>query len=409
MKSAIIVTEGRGQALHLREDANVNLLQAGYLASRFVDQGYRTHIRFVLDGGLSPEEYSLLSHIPTAQIERYRRQVESAPDRGRARRSVVQEIRERYLAVGLRARPDPAGVAVCDHLFFSPLVSQITEINAQLIDALKGAGPWSGSSGFEEYQAILAAHIGASYLDLEETVARYGLAKSLGDNLAAVDIQPLSRPKAELRDWLGLPAVGRLVEQDLAHKEQGLGLNGFQSRLIGILLSVDQVDGDSVYFNSPTCTRYEHGKVRVIARDRYHILQMDRSERISFAHLRELIESQNLNQPRRLLAIKYPYAAQLIAQSITQEAGRLAQDGTVKVVFVEGGEGDLNHMTGELIHQLLGPQLRPPIEYYRFVARASIWSWLPRSPGGLPLICEALQTFIPTLFLPALDEVKLFG
>jgi hypothetical protein len=30
-------------------------------------------------------------------------------------------------------------------------------------------------------------------------------------------------------------------------------------------------------------------------------------------------------------------------------------------------------------------------------------------PGGLPLICEALQTFIPTLFLPALDGTKLFG
>ncbi|HEY0515383.1 MAG TPA: hypothetical protein VGH73_26035, partial [Thermoanaerobaculia bacterium] len=93
-RAALLVTEGRGQAVHLREDANVNLLQTAWLAVRFAERGFDTRIRIVLDGGQSPEEYSLLCHFETAEIARLRAAVELSADRGAARRAVVREIRE---------------------------------------------------------------------------------------------------------------------------------------------------------------------------------------------------------------------------------------------------------------------------------------------------------------------------
>lgn len=403
MKSVLLVTEGRGQAVHLREVANINLLQTGFLAARFVEQGFETRVRLVLDGGQSPEEYSILCHYGESDLAALRTVIEDAPDRREARRAVVRQIRETHLPFTMAADAGLTGLAIADDVFFAPLAARITGVNPAALATVRNARhPLLDRRRVDDYEELLAGHVGRCYLDLEETLGRLAIERCLGEQASAVDIAAVSRPPLHAADWFRDEAVREVVDGDLAKKEKGGCGDDFVARLIGVFPSVADPLGGLPYFNSPTCTRREHGKIRILPRDRFGLLSLAGSERISFAKMRELLERQSTGQPERLLGIKYPYSALLLVRQIAREAAELARGGPVKVLFVEGLEGSVNPLTGGYIDELFRELLQPGIEYHRFVARGGMREELPNLPGGLPLIHDRLAARIPDSFEPGI-------
>ncbi len=405
VKSAIVLVEGRGQALHLGEDSSLNLAQGAHLAARFAAAGFRTSLRFILDAGQSVEEYSVLPHLPEAQIEGYRRAVAGAADRDRARREVVREIRERHLAVALRARNGNGSAAIDDGLFFSPLVAEVGEPNPGVLEALERCRhPAVDGDRLEDYRRLLEEFRGRSYLDLEEEVARRALARWLGERGVEVEVGTVSRPPDGATSWFREPPVARLVAEDLALKERGAGVESFDGRLIGVFPAVPGNGNGRLYFNSPTSTRYEHRKVRVLPRDRFGILQLEGSERLTFDHLRELIAAQARGGTARPLGIKYPYLAPMIAAAIAAEATAKLRDGPVTVAFVEGYDDARDPLDG-----CLAEALPEQVRRCRFSARLALYRELPGLPGGLPLIEDWLQANAAGLFAVPIDEARLLA
>jgi hypothetical protein len=404
MKHALILTEARGQAIHLREDANINLLQAGHLAQRFARKGFATRLRLILDGGQSPEEYSLLCHLENDVVEGFRRTVAAAPDPARTRRDVVREIRETLLPIALRT--SHAGVA--DDLFFAPVVAQVSGLNPRLRHlVLSTPHPLIEAGRVDEYEAVLHAYGGSGYLDLEEGVARHALARALDVEAAMVDVSAL-RPSHDPCAWFQATDVRAVVTADLREKESGGAGRDFHSRLIGLFPAVPDGDG-RFYFNSPTSCRLEHGRARILPRDRFGILGLRGSERVAFPRLRALLREQEEGSPTRLVGVKYPYAARILAAGVAREAAALSHDGPVKVVFIEGSEGTVNPGTGGLLDALLAGLVAPFADYHRFVARDAVRKQLPIRPGGLPLIQDALGPLVPSSFSPPIDEQRLFA
>src|SRR5947208_1201247 len=56
MTTAILLVEARGQSVHCREDACVNLVQAAWLARELVRAGVDVRLRLIADAGQSIEE-----------------------------------------------------------------------------------------------------------------------------------------------------------------------------------------------------------------------------------------------------------------------------------------------------------------------------------------------------------------
>ena len=150
-------------------------------------------------------------------------------------------------------------------------------------------------------------------------------------------------------------------------------------------------------FNSPTCCRVEHGKVRLIARDRFNVLGFTSSERMTFDRFRELLDAQNRGTAERLLAIKYPHTARIIASSVAHEARRLCEDGPVHVMFIDGIGGwnptTAGHIDAELhadaFLQALGSGMSP---------RATHYYELPPFAGGMLPVLRTLWPRTRRLF-----------
>ena len=105
-----------------------------------------------------------------------------------------------------------------------------------------------------------------------------------GDDFDAINIGTVSRPDDAPRHWLHGETGRTLIENDLLRKEGGES-GGFHDRLIGVFASITPMREERPYFNSPTCCRVEHGKVRLIARDRFNVLGLHASERMTFDRL----------------------------------------------------------------------------------------------------------------------------
>lgn len=405
-KQAIIAVEARGQALSLREDANISLVQAGSIARRLARRGFQVSIRLIIDAAQSIEEYSVLGHGEDDVCAVLRPRIESARDRRGARHALVREIRERWLPVTISC-DQPAGAAVEENLFFTALLARVTGINPDVLARLRNAShPLFNPEAVDAYESVLRRHIGRPYLDLEESVANDVLEYCLGDVAAEVSIDAISRPGREAASWLSGDSLARVIQDDLSAKQSGCGDQDFQSRLIGLFTTMADPDEERAYFNSPTCCRYEHGKVRLLARDRFNVLCLRASERMTFDCLRELILRQNSgersNPAQRPLALKYPYAARHIVAVLASQALRHADEGVSKMVFVEGVEGEINAATGGLIDRELAARLAgSSVEYHRVVARTGVRELLPNLPGGLSLIADSFSRTVSDM-LPAI-------
>ena len=406
-KVAIILAEGRGEAIHLREDASLNLLQAALIARDLIEGGWRVEIRVIIDPGQSIEEYSLLCHAEDQEIVSYRQRVADATDRRAVRHDVVREIRERNLAFAVTA--DHAGaVRIEESLFFAAFLARIAAVNPTVQKIVRTIDhPLVDRQGIDAYEELLHDHVGRPYLDLEEGIARWTIRRCLGELASEVSVSAVSRVEGDPATWLSDPLSATIISDDLASKERGEG-DDFRSRLIGLFTTVQDPSESLPYFNSPTCCRREHGKVRIIPRDRFDLLGLKHSERMSFAHFRELVARQDAGAAGRPLALKYPYTAQLISHAIARDAGVLAGDGAVQVLFVEGIEGSTNDGTGDLVDQQLRAALPAlGVTYQRVVAARGTRQLLPNAPGGLPLVVDRLWPQIGTTFAAGFDRSAL--
>lgn len=406
-KVAIILAEGRGEAIHLREDASLNLLQAALLARDLIEGGWRVEIRVIIDPGQSIEEYSLLCHFEDEEIVSYRQRVTDASHRSATRHAIVQEIREQNLPFAITA--DPAGaVRIEERLFFAAFLARVGERNRTVLERVRQIDhPLVDRRGIEAYESLLAEHQGRPYLDLEEAVARWTLRRCLGELAAEVVISTVSRVEGEPATWLSDPLSSAIISRDLAAKERGEG-DDFRSRLIGLFPPVQDPSESLPYFNSPTCCRREHGKVRILPRDRFDLLGLKHSERWSFARFREQLQQQNSGTSPRPFALKYPYTAQLISHAIVRDARALAATGVAQVLFVEGIEGSTNGGTGDLVDQELRAALPSiGVPYRRIVAARGTRQLLPNAPGGLPLVVDRLWPRIGTTFSAEFDRPSL--
>lgn len=406
-KTAIILAEGRGEAIHLREDASLNLLQSAFLARELIAGGWQVRIQVIIDPGQSIEEYSLLCHAEDDEILAHRRRVADAHDRPAARHDMVREFRERNLAFRITA--DPAGnTRIEERLFFAAFLARISEVNPVILAAIRSNDhPLVDPRGADAYEQLLHEHVGRPYLDLEEAIARWTIRRCLGDQAAEIPVSVVSHVEGAPDTWLRDPLCAGIIESDLAAKERGEG-DDFRSRLIGLFTTVQDPSESLPYFNSPTCCRREHGKVRIIPRDRFDLLALKKSERMSFGQLRQLIIQQNEGDTARPLALKYPYTARLISQSIAREAASLATEGAAQVLFVEGIEGSTNLGTGDLVdHELR--EILPPlgVAYRRIIAARGTRQLLPNTPGGLPMIAARLWPEIESTFAAPLDRESL--
>ncbi|HXU44196.1 MAG TPA: hypothetical protein VN783_01615 [Thermoanaerobaculia bacterium] len=402
---ALVVVEARGQAIHLREDASLNLMQAGHLAGLLAAQGVEPHLRLVIDAGQSVEEYSVLYHRSDDELAAIRRGIRLAPDRRAARRDAIRELRERWLPYVLAADDARAGCAVAGELFFAALAGVVAEENPAALAALLAlAGTSAGHPAIDlsrlpAWRELLAAHRGRPVLELEEAVARRALARWQG---AIASIEVLTRVAGEPAAWLADPRFSALVEEEIGAREShgGRELDG---RLLGFFPPVaDPLTGRD-YFNSPTSVRCEHGKVRVGPRDRFDLLSFEGSERWTFADLRARVERQRAGAVERPFTPKYPLAARRLAEEAGEEAARFAQDGPTAMIFVEGVVGRVNPATGGLVDRLLREQTPPGCPYFRYAASAEARETLPDVPGGLPLIEGYLAAHIEEVFVPDLD------
>jgi hypothetical protein len=405
-RSAIILVEGRGEAVHLREDAGVNLLQAAFIARDLIEHDWRVTMRVILDPGQSICEYSLLCHVEDDAIARYRAAVALAAAPRKARYDVVHEIRETLLPFTIDAKAVD-GVEVEDRLFFAALLARITGVNEDVLARVRAARHplIDHGEGFDEYERLLRAHVGAAYLDFEEAVARWTVRRCLGDAFEALSISAVSRAYGGPQRWLSDPLCARVVRDGIAAQERGDGGDDFRSRLIGLFTPVLPPQEERPYFNSPTCCRREHGKVRIMSRDRFDILGLRASERMPFERLREMLDAQDAGHTIRPFALKYPYAAKYIAGTVAQEAAlRATEDDAVQVVFVEGIEGTTNAGTGMLVDAELRALLPPSVAYQRLAARCHTALALPNVPGGLPMIADRLWERIEQTFDDRFDR-----
>lgn len=385
-RHAILLIEGRGQAIHFREDANVNLLQAGLVARDLLDSGYDVRVRVILDPGQSIEEYSILCHAEDDVMEARRTRVADAADVPAARFSLVREIRDQHFPITIDAMP-LGGIQIEDRLFFAAMAARVTGVNETVLAALRALRhPLVNRDAVDEYEALLHAYTGLPYLDLEERIARDALRRCTGEDL---DFRVVSRRDGCPTTWLRDPVAARIVDTDLAAKERG-GAGDFHERLIGLFTTVHDAGEERPYFNSPVCVRREHGKVRILARDRFSLLALKGSERLRFDRFRELIAAQNEGDPERLVMLKYPYTAHYIAAGIDAEVRELAGSRPVRVVFIDGIAGALNPSTGGLIDDELRAALAGRAEYTRVFGREGSRQLLPDHPGGLPVVFEAL-------------------
>jgi hypothetical protein len=199
-----------------------------------------------------------------------------------------------------------------------------------------------------------------------------------------------------------------VVRDGIAAHERGEGGDDFRSRLIGLFTPVMAFGEERPYFNSPTCCRREHNKVRIMSRDRYDILGLRASERMTFDRLRELLDEQDAGRATRPFALKYPYTARFIAATVAQEALALAGDDPVQVIFVEGIDGTANAGTGGLVDSELRALLPQSIAYHRLTARRHSAHMLPNAPGALPLIADRLWPRIEATFPEEFDRSALY-
>lgn len=410
-RTAIILVEGRGEAVHLREDAGVNLLQAAFIARDLIEHDWRVTMRVILDPGQSICEYSLLCHATDDAIARYRAAVALAVAPRKARYDVVREIRETMLPFTIDAKAID-GIDVEERLFFAALLARITGVNEEVLARVRATQHplIDHGAGFDEYERLLRAHVGAPYLDFEEAVACWTVRRCLGDAFDGLAISAVSRAYGGPQRWLSDPLCARVVREGVAAQERGEGGDDFRSRLIGLFTPVTAPQEERPYFNSPTCCRREHGKVRIMARDRFDILGLRASERMPFERLRELLAEQDAGRGTRPFALKYPYAAKYIAGTIAHEAAaHAAGDDAVQVVFVEGIEGHTNAGTGMLVDAELRALLPPPVGYRRFTARAHASQMLPNAPGALPMIADRLWAQIEGTFGDDFDREALWS
>ncbi|HEX9458283.1 MAG TPA: hypothetical protein VGA84_04015, partial [Thermoanaerobaculia bacterium] len=221
----------------------------------------------------------------------------------------------------------------------------------------------------------------------------------------AIDLAVVSRPADEPHLWFARER--ELIVDDLAAKERGGG-EDFSDRLIGLFLSVTPRGEERPYFNSPTCVRVEHGKVRVIARDRFDIFGLHSSERMSFGRFRELLTAQLAGAPERLAAMKYPHTARMIAAGIGAEAREIAKHDDVKVLFVDG-VGGWNPTTSGMIEARLRAELPPQIDFHRIVGDNAMYAALPNATGGVVFVMDALWSMASELFEPELDLAAVVG
>jgi hypothetical protein len=392
MTTAILLVEARGQSVHCREDACVNLVQAAWLARELVRAGVDVRLRLIADAGQSIEEYSILCHAKD-EAESFKERIVSAADVREARYGVVRELRAR-LPFTFKAVP-AGGIAIEDRLFYSPLAARIDGVNSELIATLRDViHPLFDPSAIDDVEMLIRAHAGKPYLDLDLAVAQRAITLVTGDEFEAIDIATVSRPEDDPRHWLHEEAGRTLIENDLLRKQGGES-GGFHDRLIGVFASITPVREERPYFNSPTCCRVEHGKVRLIARDRFNVLSLSASERMTFDRFRDLLDAQNAGAAERLMAIKYPHTARFVAASIADEA-KAIDDGPVHVMFIDG-IGGWNPTTAGQIDIELRAALPDPITYNHITAR-DLYSELPPFAGGILPIVNALAANPPSLF-----------
>jgi hypothetical protein len=148
--------------------------------------------------------------------------------------------------------------------------------------------------------------------------------------------------------------------------------------------------------------RVEHGKVRVVVRDRFDILGIKSSERMKFDAFREILDAQAAGAPSRLVALKYPQTAHATAHGIAAEAAMLNEDGAVKVLFIDG-VGGWNPATSGLIEASLRSELPPSVDFHRVVGDDAMYSALPNAPGGMLFVMDALQSMTARIFEPGTD------
>jgi hypothetical protein len=394
MTSAILLVEARGQSVLCREDSCVNLVQAAWLARELVRAGIDVRMRLIADAGQSIEEYSVLSHAKD-EVDGFKERISMAADPRAARYGVVRELRARlpftYGAVAA------GGIEIEDRLFHSPLLARIAGVNRELVATLRDVvHPMFDVSRLDELEELIDRHAEAPYLDLDLAVARRAIAIVAGDAFEAIDIATVSRPDDDPRRWLHEAAGRAMIESDLVRKEGGGSNGGFHDRLIGVFASLTPIAEERPYFNSPTCCRVEHGKVRLIARDRFNVLGLTGSERMKFDRFRELLDAQSCGAAERLLAIKYPHTARIIAADIAAEARELGERGPVHVMFIDG-IGGWNPTTAGHIDAELHATLPPAVAYSRVTAR-DLYHELPPFAGGVLPVVAALAANPPSLF-----------
>jgi hypothetical protein len=392
--TAILLVEARGQSVHCREDACVNLVQAAWLARELVRGGVDVRMRLITDAGQSIEEYSVLSHAKN-EVAGFQERIVTAADQRAARYGVVRDLRARlpfmYDAVSA------GGIEIEDRLFYSPLVAQISGVNHELLSKLRDLKhSMFDANRLDELEHLIELHTGAPYLDLDLAIARRAISIVSGDAFESIDLDTVSRPGEEPRHWLHGAGGRAMIESDLVRKEMGESNGGFHDRLIGVFASMIPMGEERPYFNSPVSCRVEHGKVRLIARDRFHVLGIAGSERMKFDRLRELLDAQDNGNAERLLAIKYPHTSRIIASSVAAEAGVLGERGAVHVMFIDG-IGGWNPTTAGLIDVELRAALDPGVAYHRVTARDA-YHELPPFAGGLLPIVDALAANPPSLF-----------
>jgi hypothetical protein len=369
-------------------------VQAAWLARELVRGGVEVRMRLITDAGQSIEEYSILCHAKD-EVDGFKARIDSSTDRRAARYGVVRELRAR-LPFTYSAVP-AGGIEIEDRVFYSPLAARIEGVNCELMDTLREVThPMFDTDRLNELEELIDAHTGAPYLDLDLAIARRAIAIVAGDTFEEIDLDTVSRPGEEPRHWLHSANGRAMIERDLAKKEAGESSGGFHDRLIGVFASVTPTGEERPYFNSPVSCRVEHGKVRLIARDRFNVLGIAGSERMTFDRFRELLDAQDNGKAERLLAIKYPHTSRVIASSVAAEAEVLSTRGPVHVMFIDG-IGGWNPTTAGLIDVELRAMLPLAVTYHRVTSRDS-YHELPPFAGGLLPIVDALAANPPSLF-----------
>jgi hypothetical protein len=392
MTTAVLLVEARGQSVHCREDACANLVQAAWLARELVRAGVDVRLRLIADAGQSIEEYSILCHAKD-EVDCFKERITTAADPREARFGVVRELRAR-LPFTFGAVP-AGGIEIEDRIFYSPLVARIDDVNRELLATLRDVvHPLFDPGAIDELEMLITAHNGKPYLDLDLAIAQRAIALVAADELEAIDISTVSRPEDDPRHWLHEESGRTLIENDLLRKQGGES-GGFHDRLIGVFASITPAHEERPYFNSPTCCRVEHGKVRLIARDRFNVLGLAASERMTFDRFRELLDAQNGGAAQRLLAIKYPHTARFVAATIADEA-KAIDDESVHVMFIDG-IGGWNPTTAGQIDIELRASLPDAITYNHVTAR-DLYHELPPFAGGILPVVNALAANPPSLF-----------